>query len=98
MRWPAATPLVFSGGQRFVQQHGDEVWAILCDTVRTGVWITVREAADLLPCLSQYAPRTRIQYLNQVLKAILEDVIERPEEYDQIPFQTRGQRLTWIKL
>ena len=74
------------------------MWAELCDAVRTDVWVTVREAADLLPCLSQYSPQTRVRYLTQVLKAVQEDVIERPEEYEQAPFQTRGAYLAWIKL
>ena len=98
MRWPAATPLVFSGGQRFVEQRGDEVWCELCDTYRTGVWITVQQAANELLCLSPYSPRTRVRYLTQVLKAVQADVKERPEEYGLEPFSASGKYLTRFKL
>ena len=98
MRWPAKTSVVFSEGQRFVESHGDVVWTELCDVVQTGVWISVRDIADTLPCLAQYAPVTRSQYLRQVLKAIQADVAERPEAYDVLPFETQGRYLISIKL
>ena len=40
MRYPASTPMIFSGAQRFVEEHGVAVWSELCDTVMPEEWFT----------------------------------------------------------
>jgi len=92
MRYPANTPMLFSGAQRFVEQHGIAVWSELCDTVMPDKWFNVTETARRLDCLRQYQGPER--YLRAVLKAILADYAERPDAYEyQPPIKLRGKRM-----
>ena len=97
MRYPARTPMLFSGGQRFVEQHGIEVWSELCDTVMPDQWFNVTETAHRLDCLRQYQGPAR--YLRAVLKAIMTDYAERPDAYGhRPPVKLRGKRMDYASV
>lgn len=99
MRYPASTPLQFSGAQAFVEQHGDRVWSEICDTYPTGKLIYISQIAADLECLKHYKSH-RSRYVRAVLKAIQADIKERPEAYADmpLPFTTEGKNLHYIIL
>jgi hypothetical protein len=87
MRYPKSTPLQFSNAQKFVEQYGDDVWEELCDTNRCDEILTVTQVAANLQTLAHL--RSPTQYLRAVLKAIIDDFNERPEDYDgKCPIRT----------
>ncbi len=97
MRYPASTPMLFSGAQRFVEQHGVAVWSELCDTVMPEEWFNVTETARKLDCLRQYQLPER--YLRAVLKAIMADYAERPDAYEhRPPIKLRGTRMDYASV
>ncbi len=97
MRYPASTPMLFSGAQRFVEQHGVAVWSELCDTVMPEEWFNVTETARRLDCLRQYRGPER--YLRAVLKAIMADYAERPDAYEhRPPIKLRGTRMDYASV
>ena len=92
MRYPDSTPMVFAGAKRFVEAHGMQVWAELCDEVLPGEWFRVCDVAGKLPSLRGYRHPER--YLRAILKAVLADFEQRPEAYEgQAPVKVRGRRL-----
>jgi hypothetical protein len=97
MYWPAATKPLFAGAKGFVELYGAEIWCTLCDTQPVGEWMTFAEAEDAirdhcdgLKNKAQHPGR----YLRQVVYAVLEDVRERPQMYEEgAPVQvTRNRR------
>jgi len=97
MRYPATTPMLFSGAQRFVEEHGVTVWSELCDAVMPDEWFNVTETARKLDCLRQYQLPER--YLRAVLKAIVADYTERPDAYEhQPPIKLRGMRMDYASV
>ena len=97
MRYPVSTPITFSGAQRFVEQHGIDVWSELCDTVMPDEWFNIRTTAMRLDCISHYAKPER--YLQAVLKAVIADYAERPDDYEhRPPVHVRGQRMIDAKI
>jgi hypothetical protein len=94
---PSTTPMVFSGARRFVEQHGVEVWSELCDTVMPDDWFNIKITAAQLDCIKHYAKPER--YLQAVLKAVMADYAERPEDYGlRPPVQVRGMRMIEAKV
>ncbi|QKS28223.1 MAG: hypothetical protein HT579_04305 [Candidatus Accumulibacter similis] len=97
MRYPQATPTVFSGAKAFVEQHGVTVWCELCDTVTPDQWFHVTATARQLDCLRRYSKPER--YLQAVLKAVIADFEERPDAYEcRPPVQLKGLRMTEAKV
>ena len=97
MRYPARTPTVFSGAKRFVEENGVAVWCDLCDTVMPEEWFSVSEVAVNLESLRNY--RNPERYLRAVLKAVIADYAERPDEYALgPPVKLRGRRLDIISI
>ena len=97
LRYPDNTPTVFTGAKRFVEAHGMEVWCELCDTVMPGEWFNVTDVAGQLESLRDYQKPER--YLRAVLKAILADYREFPENYDgTVPVRLRGRNLDVISI
>ena len=97
MRYPARTPTVFSGAKRFVEDNGVAVWCDLCDTVMPEEWFSVSEVAVNLESLRNY--RNPERYLRAVLKAVIADYAERPDEYALgPPVKLRGRRLDIISI
>ena len=97
MRYPASTPMLFSGAQRFVEQHGVTVWSELCDTVMPDEMFNVTETARRLDCLRQYRDPER--YLRAVLKAVMADYAERPDEYEKgPPVKLQGKRMDVVSV
>ena len=97
MRYPDKVPNQFSGAKAFVETYGNAVWADLCDSMPTGEVIRVCDAAAALNKLSGYVQPER--YLRAVLKAILADYKERPDDYDhQPPFTVLGRTMAKIIL
>lgn len=92
MRYPDRTPLSFSAARTFVQRHGFEVWSALCDTVPADEWFDVTAAARQLGCRAHY--QNPGKYLRVVLKAIIADYAERPDDYEnRPPVVIRGNRM-----
>lgn len=97
MHYPSATPMVFSGARRFVEQRGVEVWSELCDTVMPDEWFNIKTTASQMDCIRHYAKPER--YLQAVLKAVMADYAERPDDYEhRPPVQIRGMRMIEAKL
>jgi len=97
MRYPQATPTVFSGAKYLVEQYGVTVWCELCDTVTPGQWFHVTSTARQLDCLRRYRKPER--YLQAVLKAVIADFEERPDAYERRPpVQIKGLRMTEAKV
>ena len=94
MRYPASTPTAFSGAQRFVEQRGIDVWSELCDTVMPDQFFNVSEVASRLDSLSGYQMPER--YLRAVLKAVMADYADRPDDYEHHPpVRLRGRRMDY---
>ena len=92
MRYPAGTPSAFSGAKRFVEENGVAVWCELCDSVMPDEWFSVSDVAVKLECLRLY--RNPARYLRAVLKAIMADYAERPDEYEKgPPVKLQGKRM-----
>lgn len=83
MRYPAATPMAFSGAKAFVEQHGNRVWEDLCDSMPTGEVLHINETAAELKSIKHYAQPDR--YLRAVLSAIRTDYEERQDAYEHNP-------------
>lgn len=97
MIYPPSTPTVFSGAKAFVEQHGNDVWCDLCETVETDEWFNVKAVAQQLTSLQHY--RRPERYLQAVLKAVMADYQERPDAYEhRPPVQINGLRMVEAKV
>ena len=97
MRYPDSTPTVFTGAKQFVETQGIAVWIDLCDTVMPDEWFNVTDVAGQLETLRGYQRPER--YLRAVLKAVLADYQEFPENYDgHVPVRLRGRNLDVISI
>jgi len=97
MRYPEKTPTAFSGAQRFVEDNGMAVWCELCDTAMPGKWFNVKTVAAELESLRLY--RSPDRYLRAVLKAVITDYAERPDEYEfGLPVKQQGKRMDVVSV
>ncbi len=97
MRYPASTPLAFTGAPTFVTNFGNEVWFELCDTVPTDEYFNVTDVAKKLNSLKLHRQPER--HLRAVLAAIIADYNERPDDYEfKCPIKLRGQRMDYVAI
>ena len=97
MRYPEGTPTGFSGAKRLVEENGSAIWCELCDTVMPGEWFDVTAVAAKLESLRLY--RNPHRYLRAVLKAVLADYAERPDEYEKVPpVKLQGRRMDVVSV
>ena len=95
--YPDNTPTQFSGAKSFVEQHGNEVWIDLCDSVPVGKWFNVRDTAGELESLKMYIKPER--YLRAVLKALICDYNNRVDDYEhRPPVEARGSRMGYARV
>jgi hypothetical protein len=93
MKHNPRAPMYFGGDNKFVANHGDAVWAELCDNTVTGAWTHVTTAARNLSFLKMRNHPER--YLRAVLTSIR---LNCEDANEPCPFAVSGTRLTMIRL
>ncbi len=61
-------PIKFAGQDKWIARYGDEVWEIICDSIRLGKWFTVKDVLKFFP---QWKYTTGARYINAVLQNVI---------------------------